>query len=457
LHFFQVQMSKRAADNDALIPLMGKDIVPSTTANPKLCGSTWWGYVFVGFISGGLGAGAVYWTYHPNAGTPTQGTVLPQLSQSSWCDKKSFTQTTLRTVVDAPVFGLLPDAGDEFRFETSSVVIAEHGYYAVCDSSWSIPAIHDLGASGSFSTIFSPNYNGNWTKENEHRNYLIHPEDPLAFPNNVDSQWEAVTYHTLLYHHIAVQEAIKLDGEDVYRAVIMLIDMVGRPWLEGKDWQIPKWQLLQACPSEFNFTGSSKGFEGALGMSGIDGRFFLVALCEGNLCAQRPQALQPGHGRLVVMELDPGSGPSNAFVAGKMRRTSTCMWRTVKVVKLPIPYFRDYSDLAERKGILAVTSQENSAVFLGKMVLTKDGLLDPATFDVMKGNIFDFPPTSDCKVSYCNVEAIDFINDRLLVAGSDTMKAKGRQEYQCILKEASMHAFALPGKFHFKSLPDEDL
>jgi len=365
--------------------------------------------------------------------------------------------TTVRTVVDAPVFGLLPDAGDEFRFETSSVVIANHGYYAVCDSSWSIPAIHDLGATGSFTTIYSPSYDGNWTKQNEHRNYLIHPEDRKAFPENVDSNWEAITYNIQWGHHIAVQESIKLDGEDEYRAIIMLINMIGRPWLKGKDWLVPQWRLLQACPSEITFGGASKGLEGALGMAGIDGRFFLLGLCEGNWCAQRPQAMHPGHGRLIIMELDPGFGPNNTFVAGRLQRTSTCMWRTVKVVNLPISNFRDYSDLAQHHGVLAVTSQENSAVFLGRMVLTSDGLLDPATFDVMNGDVFRFPPTSECKVSYCNVEAIDFITDRLLVAGSDTMKDRGKQEYQCILKEASLHAFALPGKFSNKSLPGNEL
>jgi len=389
-----------------------------------------------------LGAGADYWAHRLIGGT--------------WCDKTSFTKTTLLTVIDSPVFGLLPDAGEEFRFEVSSVVIAEHGYYAVCDSSWSIPAIHDLGATGSFTNIFSPIYASNWSAQKEHRNYLIHPEDMAAFPKDVDSQWEAVTYNKQLRHHLAVQESIKLDGEDVYRAVIMQINVVGRPWLEGQDWHVPKWRLLQACPSEFNFTGDNKGFEGALGMAGIDGRFFLLGLCEGNFCAQRPKAMHPGHGRLVVMELDQGTGPSNTFVDGKLHRTSTCMWRTLKVVNLPISSFRDYSDLAERNGVLAVTSQENSAVFMGKMVLTKDGLLDPATFNIMKGDVFNFPPTSDCKVSYCNVEAIDFISDRLLVAGSDTMKGKGRQEFQCSSKEASMHAFSLPGKWRNTSLADED-
>jgi len=439
----EVHMSTRTTGNDASTPLIENGVVQSEACSPLpriACLVS----VLGGFLGGLLGAGMMIRIYHPSVKT--------------WCDKKSYSMSVLRTVVDAPVFGLLPDAGDAFRFETSSVVIADNGYYAICDSSWSIPAIHDLGATGSFTTIYSPNYAGNWTKQNEHRNYLIHPEDTIAFPESVDSNWEAVTYNMQLGHHITVQESIKLDGEDVYRAVIMLINFIGRPWLEGKDWQVPKWRLLQACPSEFNFTGNSKGFEGALGMAGIDGRFFLLGLCEGNWCAQRPKAMHPGHGRLVVMELDPGTGPNNTFVNGKLQRTSTCMWRTVKVVKLPIPHFRDYSDLAQRNGTLAVTSQENSELFLGRMVLTRDGLLDPATFDVMKGDFFHFPPTSDCKVDYCNVEAIDFITDRLLVAGSDTMKANGRQEYQCILKEASMHAFALPGKFQFVySYLDDDL
>eukprot|EP00419_Tripos_fusus_P023330 CAMPEP_0172712618 /NCGR_PEP_ID=MMETSP1074-20121228/61204_1 /TAXON_ID=2916 /ORGANISM="Ceratium fusus, Strain PA161109" /LENGTH=146 /DNA_ID=CAMNT_0013536571 /DNA_START=22 /DNA_END=459 /DNA_ORIENTATION=+ len=129
--------SKWSTDTDASTPLMESGLIPSVIVSPGLFGRAWWCYVMVTLIGGVLlGAGADYWAHRLIGGT--------------WCDKTSFTKTTLLTVIDSPVFGLLPDAGEEFRFEVSSVVIAEHGYYAVCDSSWSIPAIHDLGATGSF-------------------------------------------------------------------------------------------------------------------------------------------------------------------------------------------------------------------------------------------------------------------------------------------------------------------
>merc|ERR1711937_657691 len=72
---------------------------------------------------------------------------------------------------------------------------------------------------------------------------------------------------------------------------------------------------------------------------------------------------EPGNGRLVIMELDKGEGPPNTFKDGYLVETSTCKWKTLRVVELPkTADFVDYSDIARRGKTIAVTSQESSAL-----------------------------------------------------------------------------------------------
>jgi hypothetical protein len=118
----------------------------------------------------------------------------------------------------------------------------------------------------------------------------------------------------------------------------------------------------------------------------------------------------------------------------------------LKVIELPsVAQFEDYSDVARHGSTIAVSSQASAAVLFADMTL-KDGLLDPDTFEVTGGEVTRFAPTPSCQVQYCNVEGIEFMNDRLLVASSDSMKGKGRQPYMCLEKDQSMHVFALPNK-----------
>ena len=44
----------------------------------------------------------------------------------------------------------------------------------------------------------------------------------------------------------------------------------------------------------------------------------------------------------------------------------------------------------------------------------------------------------------CNVEGIHFMNDEMLMAVSDKMKSKGRQDFRCASKDQSIHAFVIP-------------
>lgn len=366
-------------------------------------------------------------------------------AEASWCSGEDFRDITLKTVVDATMFGLLPDIAKEKKFEMSGVVLQEHGFYGICDSSWSISVFHDLSSSGSFHTIYDASKppGQHWMAHTQ--NYLAAPADEEAFPHDVDSQWEAITWNYAHNRFIAVQESVVIgDGkyaDGKYHAVFMEVEVERSPK--------PIWHLVRACPSEFEFADDSKGFEGALGMKGIDGRFFLLGLCEGNHCGTGKVGKEKGNGRLVIQEYDGGDDHEtpNTFKGGFLQQSSTCKWKTVKMVDLPTAaHFEDYSDVARRGNSIAITSQASSMLLLAKMTLTDDGLLDPDTFEVHSPEVRRFAPTDTCQVQYCNVEAIDFINDRLLVGGSDSMKGGGRQAYTCLDKDQSMHVFALPAK-----------
>jgi hypothetical protein len=383
---------------------------------------------FVAMHSGAASSGGI--TMGP------MGTAL--IGEETWCEKTDFRNVALKTVLDATIFGLVRNINQETKFEGSGVLKEDNAFYVICDSSWSIPAFHDLSSSGSFDTIYDAHAKDGerWSQSNT--NFLIAPADTDAFPHNVDSNWESITYHTQLQHHIVTQESLVLkDGK--YHAVIMNVALHHHPKHE--------WTLELACPSEFAFKDDSKGFEGMLGVEGIDGRFFLLGLCEGNWCDTGKKGKEPGNGRLVIMELEHGEGPPNTFKDGYLVETSTCKWKTLRVVELPkVADFVDYSDVARRGKTIAITSQESSALLLADMTLTEDGLLDPDTFEVTGGVVTRFAPTSACQVQYCNVEGIEFMSDRLLVGASDSMKGNARQPFMCLDKDQSMHVFALPNK-----------
>merc|ERR1712160_212743 len=108
-----------------------------------------------------------------------------------------------------------------------------------------------------------------------------------------------------------------------------------------------------------------------------------------------------------------------------------CLWETVKVIDVPkTAYFTDYSDIsARRNGKVAITTQEDSAVWIGQLLGVVDGKLDPdiVAFDKDEHEVFQFPMSPGCKTLYCNIEGVSFINDNMIIAVSDKMKKGGKQ------------------------------
>jgi hypothetical protein len=50
----------------------------------------------------------------------------------------------------------------------------------------------------------------------------------------------------------------------------------------------------------------------------------------------------------------------------------------------------------------------------------------------------------NCEKVYCNIEGVEWLNDEMIVAVSDKMKGKGKQDFVCFDKDQSVHVFVLP-------------
>jgi hypothetical protein len=60
------------------------------------------------------------------------------------------------------------------------------------------------------------------------------------------------------------------------------------------------------------------------------------------------------------------------------------------------------------------------------------------------GKVFDFPKNDNCETIYCNIEGVHWLNDDMIMAVSDKMKGRGKQDFICHDKDQSVHVFVLP-------------
>jgi hypothetical protein len=140
--------------------------------------------------------------------------------------------------------------------------------------------------------------------------------------------------------------------------------------------------------------------------------------------------------------------------------TTPCAWRLQKMLSLPTSVqFRDYSGLALRHhraehtpnggaGVsqLAVISQEDAKVaFVYFNLRTLEFEAATAAAPEHQTSVYDFPRNAQCEILYCNVEGVDYIDDRTLVLVSDKMKKKGkaRQSFVCREHDQSIHVMVI--------------
>jgi hypothetical protein len=320
----------------------------------------------------------------------------------------NYSTHTAKTAYELPFAALFADTKSQKKFEASSITTHDGNYYAICDNSWAI---------SKFSPSLTP-----FSSDN------IMIGDPRR--EEEDSGYEAIFFRDQVAYVVRESVAHEHDSNTTYHAIIEELS------IEGNDYTI-----INQCRSEYEFEGDSKGFEGAFGLEGKDGDYYILGLCEGNHCSEKSDLkFDKGNGRIVVMKKNISAEEAND--------ESNCVWMTHSIINIPTSAnFRDYSDISiTPNGRVVITTQEDSAMWFGQLLGVQDGIFDPETaaFDEEHGQVYNFPKSDSCKTVYCNIEGITFMNDNMVMAVSDQMKKKGKQDFYCLEKDQSIHAFVLP-------------
>lgn len=324
--------------------------------------------------------------------------------EKSTCNDGHYSKRTLKRAYELPFSALFRDHKGQRKYEASSVVVVGDSAYAVCDSSWAI---------SKFDTTLTPFASGNIQLGNVHR------EDE-------DSGYEALFHADGTFY--VVRESIQ-HSDEKFHAVIEELEL-------GE----VDYTINSKCSTEFSFEGDSKGFEGAIMLRDLNNDVIVLGLCEGNHCSETKKN-EAGNGRLVAMRKTVEARPN-----GK----TNCMWTTIRMINIPSSaYFDDYSGMTMTgSGKVGISSQENSQFWVGQLMgQNKDtGLwnVDELEFDPKIAVVYDFPKNDNCEIVYCNVEGVHWLNDDSIMAVSDKMKGRGKQDFVCHEKDQSVHVFVLP-------------
>jgi hypothetical protein len=358
------------------------------------------------FAAGGIiTLGVVLSRRGPVLAVPTEGSSVVVATQ---CEDGKYSKRTLKLAYELPFASLFKDTKGQKKYEASSVILSEDGNaYAICDSSWSL---------SKFSDKLEPFADAN-----------VQIGDPAR--RSEDSGYEAL-FQADDGSFYVVRESVQHDDES-YHAIVERLDV-----------REDDYSVLEACSTIFEFEGDSKGFEGAIAIRDLNNDLVILGLCEGNHCSEKNKH-DVGHGRVVAMRWE-ATPPGNATAPG-------CQWSTIRMINIPkSAAFRDYSavTLEKETGRVAVSSQEESQLWVGLLTGLNEatGLwdVDAMEFDDDVGKLYDFPKNGDCQTIYCNVEGVHWINSDMIMAVSDKMKSKGKQDFRCFDKDQSVHVFVIP-------------
>ena len=139
------------------------------------------------------------------------------------------------------------------------------------------------------------------------------------------------------------------------------------------------YQLVAAKELDTPFSAENKGIEGLTAVR-HDGRLFLLGLGEAD------------DGRLGVYS------------------EATDRWKRIATIQLS-PEFEDFSGVAVAGDLIAVVSQQSSALWLGR--------LDPLTWTVDEGAVYHFPLDDDGEPRFEAVEGVAFLGANQVVVATD--------------------------------------
>lgn len=206
---------------------------------------------------------------------------------------------------------------------------------------------------------------------------------------------EGLTYDPASERFWAITEAAKRKGE--WR---------GRLWSLDEDYKRRDDRWLEP-----KLAGDGKGFEG-LAHVARGGRDYLLALYEGNHGADGEKGRERGNGRIALFE---------------RRKNSTPLRETIALPAKAA--FEDYSGISVRGERVAVVSQQESALWVGR--------LKPDAWEfVDEGEVYAFPRRGT-RLRYGALEGVAWIDDERLACVSD-------QSLGGASLGESVHVFRLP-------------
>ncbi len=222
-------------------------------------------------------------------------------------------------------------------------------------------------------------------------------QNSLLSSGSGDSGFEGIAYdNNNTPNFFVVEEAVSHNGS--YQPRI-------REYDASMNYQSNMW-----ADYYFTSSNSNKGFEGIAWVF-RNGNDYILGLVEGT-------------GVIPVLQKT-GSG-----------------WIKIAEITLPSSVtFNDYSDIAVYGNKVAITSQEDSQLWIGTLSST--------SWSITGGTAYEFPKGSSAGVVgagsntlYGNIEGVSFISDTQIVVVSD--KAKSDQPSYQQYKDQSVHIFNLP-------------
>jgi hypothetical protein len=288
------------------------------------------------------------------------------------------TTATLNLVREAKIGELMTCRPRCKRWEASGVLVKDGSFFVVFDNRSEI---------GRFSDDLQPN-----------------ASNGLFGIAHAEGGYEGIAFNADKQRYYLLVEARK-HARGRYQALIVEYD---------QDFNYRKQR-----PADFTFKSENKGFE-AVAHVRRDETDYLLALCEGNQCKCGARGRKPGGGRVQVFK--------------KKRRR----WAHTDTIALPdtLP-FVDYSGMSIDRGWVAIVSQVNSMLWVGRF--------DEASWSWHdSGRLYVFPRSDTGAIRYGNIEGVAWINPARIVAVSDRRNKKNQPDNGLAEMDQSVHIFDIP-------------
>jgi hypothetical protein len=283
----------------------------------------------------------------------------------------------LKLVRERKICELLSCGKPKTRWEASGVLVRDGAYFVVFDDRTEIACI---------SADLEPDANG-----------LFGMAEDVA-------GYEGITWNAANGRFYLLVEARK-HTDDCYRAVLVEYD--------------EEFAYRKARPLDFPFKSDNKGFEAVAHLRRNE-TDYVLALCEGNHCQCGKKGREPGGGRVQIFE--------------KKKKS----WRHAGTIALPatVP-FVDYSGMSVDNGRVAVVSQVNSMLWVGRF--------DEADWSWRDdGQLYNFPRSDDGSIRYGNIEGVGWLSTTQIVTVSDRRKKSEQPDKTLSEKDQSVHIFDIP-------------